>query len=159
MNVYTIKEGKHRSGLHFLPHFGSTRMHVQAMLSRHCWFEKRDYNDDDLNKLAGFSFGFHHRNSLRIGWVPDFKNENVFKLFAYWYNQGSFRMEFLTVVRGGQVFDIRLDAKNQHVIVAGVAKTIPFELPRFRWGYHLYPYFGGDNRAPHDLRIMLSDLL
>ena len=47
-------------------------------------FEKRNEDDEDINKLYGFSYGVHHKNSLRFSWKPDFNNKGMIKVSAYW---------------------------------------------------------------------------
>ncbi|MGZ8544630.1 MAG: hypothetical protein ACXWV0_05005, partial [Flavisolibacter sp.] len=108
-------------------------------------------NQYDINKLFGFSDNnaAHHQYSARFGWRW---NDGALRLFAYVYNDG--------VVSSEELATIPLDTDIQCSIkIAGnkyvfrVNESI-FEMPRKAItekaiGYQLYPYFGGDETAPH----------
>ena len=92
-----IKKGKHRSGLHFGLHKSKQFKYIANF--KKAWFEKRNADDEDINKLCGFSYGWHHNDSFRIGWKPDFAIPGMINLYAYWYNKGKrFNSKFITTV-------------------------------------------------------------
>jgi hypothetical protein len=117
-------------------------------------------NQLDINKLYGFADNNqeHHLNSARIGWRW---YNNALQLFAYVYNDGVEKDKMITAVPLGQ--DISCSIKvsgNQYILTAnGVQATMSrTATTETAIGYQLYPYFGGDEVAPQDIRIRITDL-
>lgn len=115
-------------------------------------------NQKDVNKLYGFSDNnaAHHDYSARFGWRW---SDNALRLFAYTYNKGTLSIKELGTVALGIENDcsIKVQGENYVFILNGVtvnmarAATTPTAQ-----GYQLYPYFGGDETAPHDVRIWIK---
>lgn len=156
---YLIKKGKHfSSGLHLGIHFNKKIYDRKVSFNKECWWDKPRNNDDyDINKLCGFSYGFHQNNSLRIGWVPDFKNKNEIILFAYWYNDSSKHFKFITSVPIETEFDVEIvcGKKKAYFRVNKKIVSIDYKKPKCKFGYNLYPYFGGNSTAPNDMHIRI----
>jgi hypothetical protein len=116
-------------------------------------------NQYDINKLYGFSDGNNHQlNSARIGWSF---NDSALRLYAYTYFNGLRQSaEICTVSVGTEInCSIRATANQFLFLVNGIAVNLPRAssvLPVS--GYQLYPYFGGDESAPHDIHISLREL-
>lgn len=117
-------------------------------------------NQEDINKLFGFSDnnGQHHEFSARFGW--NWSN-NALRLFGYIYNNSQLSAQEIGIVQIG--------AENNCSIIVG-SSSYTFKLngnsismPRASTtpkaeGYKLFPYFGGDELAPHAISIWIKEL-
>jgi len=117
-------------------------------------------NQLDINKLYGFSDNNqdHHTNSARIGWRW---YQNQLQLFAYIYNNTVESDRLITSVPLNQEINcsIKVSGSNYIITANGVQVTMPrASVTATAIGYQLYPYFGGDETAPHDIRIRIKDL-
>ncbi len=121
---------------------------------------KEPANQYDINKLYGFSDNNsgHHQFSARFGWRW---SDGALRLFGYVYNEG--------IRRSKELGTVTIGAENNCSIQAGhgfytftlntitdtlLRKSITLEAA----GYKLYPYFGGDETAPHDIKIWIEEL-
>jgi hypothetical protein len=116
-------------------------------------------NQLDINKLYGFSDNNadHHQFSARIGWRW---SDNKLRLFGYVYNYGEvISAEICTVEIGTPVNCVIIADNNQyHFRVNAIQLSLPRSstTPKAS-GYKLFPYFGGDESAPHDINIWIKD--
>ena len=123
------------------------------------------FDDDDqfdVNKLFGFSCGYHHNNSFRFGWRP---NIDLTKMEIVGY-------EYFNSVRTPTIpihevelnkyynYTIEYNGITNEVIytisdgvLSWVAKRSIILNHKFNIGYKLYLYFGGNKKAPHDIII------
>lgn len=161
--TYTIKKGRHYSKpfFKFKLRLCRTKKMFYAIFSDECWWDKpRNKDDYDINKLCGFSFGYHRKNSIRIGWIPDFKKKNEIKIYAYWYNgSNKHQSQYLCNVQIGRMVPIKLSVFKGKAIFQVDAHYIfrtNFKLKKMWPGYYLYPYFGGNNTSPHEMKIYLA---
>lgn len=115
-------------------------------------------NQYDINKLFGFSDNGmdHHQFSARFGWRW---SEGALRLFAYVYNEGKLISKELTQVKIGEEIRCSITAgAGTYTFSAG---DVQYRMPRSSVtekarGYQLYPYFGGDETAPHDIHIWIK---
>lgn len=117
-------------------------------------------NQADINKLYGFSDNnaMHQQYSARIGWRW---SEGALRLFAYTYNNAVRDSKELCTVPIGKEVHCRIKIANEAYLFSVDEKTDT--MPRQSTtatakGYQLYPYFGGDETAPHEVRIWIKDL-
>ena len=116
-------------------------------------------NQEDVNKLIGFSDcnSHHQQNSARLGWSWNGKSV---VLYAYAYVNNERIVKTLTTVSLNQRITCSLKAiDGNYYFEAGAVKD---SIPRYCSGYSrsrykLYPYFGGDETAPHDIRIEIKE--
>lgn len=117
-------------------------------------------NQYDINKLYGFSDNNseHHQYSARFGWRW---SGNALRLFAYIYNEGAVLSKELAIVDIGKEINcaIQVTSSSYLFTVNGVTERLPrmATTPKGK-GYQLYPYFGGDEPAPHDISIWIKNL-
>lgn len=116
-------------------------------------------NQYDINKLYGFSDnnGQHHLFSARIGWRW---SDGALRLFAYTYNNGIRNEKELATVAIGKEHHCAIQVADSFYIFFVNEKIL--SMPRLSAtstakGYQLYPYFGGDEVAPHEVRIWISE--
>jgi hypothetical protein len=117
-------------------------------------------NQHDINKLYGFSDNNqeHHLYSARIGWRWI---NNALSLFAYVYNNGVMTSQEIIQVPLDQEINCSIKVQGSQYLftVSGMQVTMPrAATTETAVGYQLYPYFGGDETAPHDIRIQIKDL-
>jgi hypothetical protein len=118
-------------------------------------------NQYDINKLFGFSDNNadHHQYSARFGWRW---SEGALRLFAYVYNEGSVTSSELTTVAIGTetACSIRVIPGHYIFTVNDVKQDLPRKATTVKGkGYQLYPYFGGDETAPHEIRIWMKEAI
>ncbi len=117
-------------------------------------------NQDDINKLYGFADNnaFHQQYSARFGWRW---SNNELRLFSYVYNNGIRDSKELASITIGKEHICGIIVKPRSYIFSVNGKID--SLPRLATspkaeGYKLYPYFGGDEVAPHQVTIYIKDL-
>jgi hypothetical protein len=157
---YTIKEGEQYcdkngfnsiqlSELKFTVQFDSSAIYKTADAA----------NQLDINKLYGFSDNnaLHHNFSARFGWRW---SDNTLRLFAYVYNNGiQTNKELGTVAIGAEnSCSIKVAGDKYIFTLNGKTDTMPrASTTTDAVGYKLYPYFGGDEFAPHTISIWIKE--
>ena len=116
-------------------------------------------NQYDINKLYGFTEGQDpHVNSARIGWGY---SDGKLRLYAYAYNNQQRLSQEISTVPIGETINcaIKLDSLNYVFIVNEKQVKLGRAQAVFTTqGYQLFPYFGGDEVAPHPIRILIRDM-
>lgn len=117
-------------------------------------------NQYDINKLYGFSDNNsdHHQFSARFGWRW---SDGALRLFGYVYNEGVRRSKELGAVSIGSENDcsIKVGEGAYTFTLNDKADTILRKSTTLQAvGYKLYPYFGGDETAPHDIKIWIKEM-
>ena len=115
-------------------------------------------NQYDINKLYGFTEGQDpHVNSARIGWAF---NDGKLRLYAYAYKNQQRLSQEISTINIGEVINcaIKFDSLNYIFIVKDREVKLSRALAGITaQGYQLFPYFGGDEVAPHPIRIFIKD--
>ena len=170
-DVYVIKRGRHysRKSNFFLP------LPFEVVLAPKVLRFGAIFGDgtatpgsnDDINKLYGMTFGFDPRyRSVRIGWRACRDVPETLELFAYWHDNSTlhyaplgrvaqYEEVFFTILHTGAAV-----AVGWRVTEAGPDTVCYLKMSgasswlRFR----LYPYFGGTDVAPCDMKIYVRNL-
>ncbi len=156
---YTILKGQHFSDKSIFKNFSNDKMTFKVKFDSSAIYQTVDPdNQYDVNKLYGFSEGNdHHKNSARVGWAW---NRNALRLYAYVYGNGVRKIKEITTVAIGLEIDCAISISESEYsftinkIIVAVDRSIGG--PAIT-GYYLYPYFGGDETAPHDTFIDIRD--
>ena len=116
-------------------------------------------NQYDINKLYGFADnGAHHQQfSARFGWRW---SDGALRLFAYTYNNGVRDSKELGTVNIGEEAhcSIKINGGQYIFTLNDKAETmLRLSTTEKAKGYQLYPYFGGDEAAPHEVRIWIKN--
>jgi hypothetical protein len=127
---------------------------------------KYDIGSDqsDINKLFGFSYGFHHHQSDRIGWRWN-PSLNKIELLLYSYEQKVRRSFKLTEVALNTLniieLEVYLNGLYRHISIKINNETYAFCLLQdpVYWGYTLGLYFGGNRTAPHNMNILINSTI
>lgn len=158
---YTIKAGAHSSLETTYKPIETAAMNFAVKFdSSAIYLSKNAENQEDINKLYGFSDNGtdHHKFSARIGWGW---SRQALRLYAYVYNNGTRTDKEITTIPLGQEIVCNIKATATHYIfsVGNVTEQLPrMSTSPLAKGYQLYPYFGGDETAPHEVRIWIRDL-
>jgi hypothetical protein len=164
---FTTKQGKHYSNklLYKLLHWINLKdvLAFQVKFTQTCQYSLPEEDQKDINKLFGFSTGMHHNNSARFGWCYD-PNIRKINLYAYCYIDGKRKSKFITSVEIGQNYQLYIhDLGTSYEFVVD-EKYTPIATTKIRksakrgFGYKLWPFFGGNNPAPHDIIILMKRL-
>lgn len=163
--TYTIKAGAHDAeNTQGFPVFhNSNRLEFQAIFDESCQYTNRvPGNVHDINKLMGFSDcgTLHHESSARFGWNW---MEGELRIYSYVYvDKVRIPETFLGAVELNKTHHFKIEAQdNQYVFTLnGKAITTPRQCKGDvgKISYKLYPYFGGDETAPQDIRIKIRTL-
>jgi hypothetical protein len=116
-------------------------------------------NQDDINKLYGFSDNnsAHQDYSARFGW--NWSRDSL-RLFAYVYNNGIRDSKEIGAILTNTEYNCSIEVidssytfklNDKIVVMPRSGTTAKAE------GYRLYPYFGGDETAPHDIAIWIRE--
>jgi hypothetical protein len=157
--LYTIAEGQHSCDksafvtedfdtLAFNAKFDSSAIYKTTLAN----------NQADINKLYGLSDcgSLHQVNSARFGWRW---YNNHLEIWAYTYNDSVRDYKLVGTVSFNEFNSYKIIFAEEKYIFLLNDKRI--EMPRHcsetARGYKLYPYFGGDETAPHSIRIWISD--
>ena len=161
---FLIKKDKHYSDQYlykFVNILNTNRfLKYQVLFDNTCKYELPKEDQEDINKLFGYTLGFnHHKDSARFGW---FYQDKTIHLHAYVYDNG---------VRKSKLIK-NLDLNTQYVLTLvdecdnwlfsvndGWSVIGSVKIPKsceFKYGYKLWPYFGGNNTAPHDITIQMN---
>lgn len=142
-------------------------------LNSHFKFDKTcEYNiggdQSDVNKLIGFSLGLHHNNSIRLGWRY---SEGRVEIVGYLYYKGTRKptIPITSLPIENAEFDVSLKynsavgtisvelRQGDKIIGADVLQYIYPSCSGAVWSYGLGLYFGGNRRAPHEMKIYRGD--
>ena len=143
--VYTIPAGEHSSGS-FINHPDNSKIEFKFMLDESAIYETEiAENQHDVNKIYGMSdFGVRHQKySIRLGWR--YLN-NELELCWLRHEEGRHSAATIRTIDTDVIYN---------------ATTLVRRRPEGNWGlvrrYYLYPYFGGNEYAPHDITIKIKE--
>lgn len=159
--IYTIQKGSHSSTNSSFKKINIKKLRFEVTFdSSAIYTSGKPENQFDINKLYGVSdcSSHHQQNSARFGWRW---SNNRLELHAYTYVGASRKSEFITSITLGKAALCELTLEDGKYIFSVDGKQVV--LPRGCNGntdsYKLYPYFGGDEVAPHDISIKIRELL
>ena len=171
MKEYIIKKGKHRAnGFNFGIIFKKS-IRFRCKFDESCLYDLGNTDNFDINKLYGFSTTyFHQKQSGRVGWrCIDKKN---IQLLSYSYNDSNRSLEdseLLGEVKPNELFECKItDYEDHYLYEKKKKKNGRFQITShaidkkqkdwFLFHYILFPYFGGNNPAIHDMKIYLKKI-
>lgn len=157
---YIIPQNQHSSDKSKLKLLDINELHfVVKFDSSAIYYTKDRVNQYDINKLYGFSDNNteHHQYSARFGWRW---SDGALRLFAYVYNEGKVTSKELGVAAIGAEIacNIKVEGSQYIFTVNDKSETMSrLSKTTSAKGYLLYPYFGGDETAPHEVRIWIKN--
>ncbi len=158
---HIIVKGAHNSDKNIFKAFNKVEQNFMVRFNNSAIYQTvNPSNQPDINKLYGFSDNNqeHHTNSARIGWRW---YQNELQLLAYIYNNSIQSDKFITAVPLNQ--DINCSIKAEGNLYTFKVNNVVVTMPRASTtagavGYQLYPYFGGDEPSPQEIKIQIKDL-
>lgn len=160
--IYRIKKGKHDGT--FLPRFTcKERLAHDVTFTFSCKYETRhSKNAKDINKLFGFTDGLRHvhQSSARFGWLYNPDKDKI-ELYYYCYVNGK-RLSgcFGEINLNQKVKLVLVRTKNNYLFFFNdkfVAAVLKEKSTSPLISVKLLPYFGGDEKAPHDIYIVMEE--
>lgn len=163
----TIHKGKHRAWPISFGLLIDNIMERDVVFDSSAAYDLESDDNNDVNKLFGFGYlkGGHHKDSARFGWNYNQQTGRI-RIFAYCYINGTraisqlcevlpykkYRLN-ITITEAAYHFTVHDGFNNWHQVGTGFA--IGF-LHNKKWKYKLGCYFGGNNKAPHDITIKIT---
>lgn len=161
LQKYIIKKGNHYADQSALQVLYSSSIVASVMFdSSAIYTTVNQYNQGDINKLIGFSDcgTEHQQNSARLGW--SWNGRNVI-IYAYSYVNTERISKPLGPVELNKSFNCSVKAENDYYYFqAGMyTDSIRRHCNAFTGSrYKLFPYFGGDETAPHEISIVIKEM-
>jgi len=157
---FTIRQGQHYCDQNSVKSVRTAEMKFMVKFDNSAIYQTViPENQYDINKLWGFTEGINNQyNSARIGWSW---NNDTLRLYGYVYANGvRHYQEITTVTIGADITcSIKLAGDTYLFTVNGVSVSLPRGPSATQAsGYQQYPYFGGDETAPHLITIMIRSL-
>ncbi|MFN3403646.1 MAG: hypothetical protein ACK40G_06075 [Cytophagaceae bacterium] len=157
--VYTIKQGSQSSNSGVRLFSGKSLRFTARFDSTAVYSTTNPRNQHDINKLYGFSdcSSKHHENSARFGWRW---TNNELQIFAYTYKGGVRSSQHVTNVRLNADYNFQIEISGKEYVFTVNGATVRMGRQCSGNGglkYYLYPYFGGDESAPHDISIRINE--
>jgi len=158
--AYIIKKGGHDCQPDSLAFTSNDQIKFTAIFDSSCIYQTVDpHNQNDINKLYGFSDcnSTHLENSARIGWR--WSNGSL-RLFGFVHNNGNIIYQEIATaaIKQNITCNITCEEKNYRFTVDGKSITLPRNCSGNFNRYKLYPYFGGNEPAPHNVTVKLTEL-
>jgi len=155
--TFTIRKGQHRS-TYALNYSKDTAFDWNVIFDSSAIYQTVDStNQMDINKLIGWSdCGDNHtENSIRFGWR--WLNDEL-EIHWFKHENGSFSFDKICNVSLCTEHDYGLIIRDwdYQMMVDGTCVWIPRNCPYEGKRYQLYPYFGGDETAPHNINIKIK---
>jgi hypothetical protein len=177
-----IKKGTHRPFFRFFKILADKEsIRYKVTFTPSCRYNIGAEDQGDINKLYGIGyftnkilvykkfkiFGkeislptfrpMHHYNSMRFGWRYDINRDQI-EILSYYYHKSVRYSESIGFLNIGVEYVFVMDlAENSHILSIfcyGITLCdILVPLNSMDIGYLLRPYFGGNQKAPHNIEI------
>jgi hypothetical protein len=156
--TFTIKEGKHRS-ITALRYSKDTVFKWNVKFDSSAIYRSVDsLNQYDINKLIGWSDcgDSHTESSIRFGWR--WLNDSL-EIHWFKHEQGKFSFDLIKRVTLNEehYYELTVFRWDYKLVVDGTHVYVPRNCVRDRRRYQLYPYFGGNETAPHNIKIQIKN--
>lgn len=159
--TYLILRGNNYCEGNSYPIYLQSSLRFKAIFDSSCIYTNADpINQADINKLYGFSDcqTLHHANSARFGW--NWMNGKL-HIHAYCYVDSVRQYKELGVVDLNKEIDCSIDLLPGKYVFTLNGKKDTMERhcsDTTAYGVKLFPYFGGDEPAPQDVRIRIKEV-
>ncbi|MFC5412020.1 hypothetical protein ACFPMF_22035 [Larkinella bovis] len=159
--VYRIKAGEQSSDHEALTFTTKTSLSFNVTFDNSAIYtSKLAENQNDINKLYGFSdCNTHHQTaSARFGW--NWRDDSL-RIYAYCYRNGERFSQELGTAELNQPANYKLSIVGDKYVFTfkGQETTFARGCPNGQNTnrYRLFPYFGGDEVAPHTITITITE--
>lgn len=165
--LYKVEEGEHHfkrdDAISTRPRVAKDTVEFKAWFTDSCLYDVSllGKDKDDINKLYGITDcnSTPHQDSVRIGWRHD--GQGTIELFSYVYTDGKRAFKKIGSVTPSEQFSIKIDTTPNTVnfwLNGQLVDTTQRDKDcRNGVRFRLFPYFGGNQPAPNDMRIFISE--
>ncbi len=159
--TYRILKGKNYCENNSYPLWKHSSLRFVAIFDSSCIYTNVDpANQADINKLYGFSDCTtpHHANSARFGW--NWINGAI-HIHAYCYVDSVRQYKELGTVSLNKEVNCSIETLPGKYVFTLNGKRDTMQrhcTDSIANGIKLFPYFGGDEPAPHDIQIKIKEL-
>ena len=174
---YTIEKGEHRpNGFQVRPYIGRIRtLYGNFRFGAHTYYLPPEGVEPGVymgvSKLLGISWGYHMNHSFRLGWRPKFSpslnlGKDKIEIFGFShfgtdgkYDEFEKVHEVETLVSCHYVIMFHYDRNKIELIFQtpdkkpDIVKELDYPFPKYKYGYFLHPYHGGQLPAPKRMKI------
>lgn len=162
--IFKIKKNRHYSNRFIYKLFNL--FNFRKKISFNVSFDESSFyqlgNSDqlDVNKLFGFSNGYHHKNSARFGWNSFSKD--LVAIYSYCYVDGVRVMRFITTININSIYKMSIKDRGDDYLFTiidpeyNIVQDIVSKTKNSNFNYSLWPYFGGNNKSPQNIKISLD---
>lgn len=162
MQNFLIKKNHHYCNNFNIGLTFKNKIEYNIHFCKNCLYTLPDDDIYDINKLFGISTSFyHHYSSARIGWRC-LDNENI-ELLTYTYdNWNRLESQLLGTVKCEENFKAIITLDNNMIIYELITDNYSNKIiletsnKPFFIKYKLFPYFGGNKTAPHNMNIIFN---
>lgn len=183
MKKFTILKGTHYSNHMFAPIINPKRIEFTFILTdKSAYFPKVHYSETEyrqlkyqVNKIAGMTFDFFGKNSVRLGYRYDW-DQDTFSVLPYYHIDGKrvWDYEKSAVIEKGLRYTCKINKGfnigNKSPLSIRVFKEkdpynplinddILIDASQQILGFRQYPYFGGSgpgSKAPNKVEILID---
>lgn len=155
---FKIKKGKHRSGYRY---YADRRDYIEFDVifdESAIYKSKSPSNQADVNKLYGVSDcgRGHMEYSIRFGWR--YFNDSL-QILWFKHTAGEFTFDVIKEINTDQIYTCSLEiTEDEYILCVDDVCTVTDRTCMQNYKrYYLYPYFGGDETAPHDIVIRIKE--
>ena len=154
--IVTIRKGDHSHDRFPYVWINKKKMELDVTFTESCRYDI-GIDQGDHNKLFGIGYSPGHRmNSIRFGWYYN-PSMDCIVVTAYVYNNGQRFMCDMANISIGEInrYSILIDGDKHVLNIEGKANMV-VATNASAFSYMLHPYFGGNQPAPHDIRIKMT---
>ena len=153
--IYTIKAGDHECSPRKVNIGFRDDYEWNVRFDSSCIYYFPDKEDQyDVNKLVGR--GYMNGDSARFGWRWW---QGQLELLAYIHDNGSITKTLITKLVIGKQYKLGIYKSSDIYRFEANGVVIPIHKSRNRIiSYPMYPYFGGTQAAPHEIKIEITAL-
>jgi hypothetical protein len=159
--TYTIPAGGHYSEGDYFSIFSGDELKISFSFDESAVYDFGDENPNqaDINKLFGFAEGSPintHEHSANLGWR--WYNHEL-QIFVYTYTGGRIKSSLSGIAELDKVYTAKITSTEEAYIfeLDGSIFRLEKETPYYEeTKYMLFPYFGIDETAPHEIRITIT---
>ena len=157
--IYTIKKNRHRSVIK-VNRTKKQSFDIQVQFDESAQYTSQNPDNQlDVNKLWGVSDcgTTHSKNSIRFGWRWDLDKEQI-EVLMYRRQNSEFLFKSLGYTNPGDLNYLSLNITPDSYVMTlnGVTDSMSRSCDTPCSRYYLYPYFGGTEKAPHDVTILIK---
>lgn len=167
--IFRIPQGRHRARPLRLGVYWNQRSFTwQVRFTESCRYDLHGPDQLDTNKLCGIGYlPGHHHESARFGWRYNAGTDQI-ELLAYCYVKGNRTIKHIAFCEIGKTYQLDLKCLY-YLYYFACCEVINGALISGAWadvenahnkklGYPLGVFFGGNQPAPHDIKIQLDKL-